>query len=133
LSQNRSKEEVDVTITKDSQLYLLIDTATTKIWREPSDLAELASTWPSSAPEHTSSRQGKARESLFQNVIIATTSLMSLEKQTLKKTKRIYEKDGSLLLHLPAVRPPEGQRRGPRGRRCEGDRGDGGGGGSKTR
>jgi len=51
LSQNISQEEVEVDTTKDSQLHLLIDTPTAKIWRESSDLAELTPTWPSSVPK----------------------------------------------------------------------------------
>jgi hypothetical protein len=46
LSQNKSKEEVEVAIIKDSQLHLLIDTPTAKIWREPSISGRTNSHWP---------------------------------------------------------------------------------------
>ena len=56
LTQNISKEQVEVVTTQDSQLHLLTDTPTTKIWREPSDLAEPTLTSPLSVPDRTSSR-----------------------------------------------------------------------------
>jgi len=56
LSQNWSKEEVEVATTKNNQLHLLIDTPNIKIWREPSDVAELTHIWPSLASERTLSR-----------------------------------------------------------------------------
>ena len=113
-----SKEEVKVATTKESQLHLLIDTPTAKIWRDSSDLAELALAWPSSAPEQTSSRLGKAGETLFQSVIVTTTSSMSLENQTYKNSINLRKR------WVPAP-PPTGSE--ATGGAEEGDRGGGAG------